>query len=542
MRGWKRISALKILAAGLVMGALSVFIIRGRVFSFLPAFSSLSSSKTFSSSLLADLKAVDLRIHSARPEDWALLSKKLDELEKKTIGLESELSLLKRRRSLSQLSKDPPAYLEAAKRALERFPHSEVLSALLAEAYLALGQKDAALPYAQNLREDRYLPIKAAISLGDLPAKEETFLVASAIYQRAGLGAEAASLRINAVLIRLLSQDILGTLSFLRSSREAGPGIPESEHLLHAELEYDFGDKKAAADLFSFMEGPSFTLRRADALYLASETEKAREAWKTVAADSQARSLQAKALYNLASTDASPEESRSHLQRSLDIDSNDVLSILRLARLLDVENPDEAVLQKKLLEKALSGTDPALVELELLKNRIASDQEKKITADIWILLERYPQDERILEWAAYYFVHTLKLEELDRLLVQERRRVSKSELIQYKALALLREGKLDEAERLLLSLANTGGDWYIAANLGLLAEAKREPALALERYETASSLLNKPRIRAELQLRIARCLSVLGRNTDARRALEYGLDLDSGNRMLRLALRKLGGF
>jgi tetratricopeptide (TPR) repeat protein len=111
----------------------------------------------------------------------------------------------------------------------------------------------------------------------------------------------------------------------------------------------------------------------------------------------------------------------------------------------------------------------------------------------------------------------------------------------HRALALIREGKLEEAEELLRETAGKDGSWEAAANLGRLLEAKRSPRAALEWYETASARTKSKGEEARIQVRIAHCLQALGRDQEVRRVLEYALTLDPENLNARLELSRLAG-
>jgi tetratricopeptide (TPR) repeat protein len=111
----------------------------------------------------------------------------------------------------------------------------------------------------------------------------------------------------------------------------------------------------------------------------------------------------------------------------------------------------------------------------------------------------------------------------------------------YEGLEKAREGKLDDAEKAFESAAAESGDWRLAANIAALYEAERKAGEALRRYEVAASLCASNADAAEIQLRIARLQKVLGRDTDARRTLEYALSKDPGNRRVRMELKRLNG-
>jgi tetratricopeptide (TPR) repeat protein len=164
-----------------------------------------------------------------------------------------------------------------------------------------------------------------------------------------------------------------------------------------------------------------------------------------------------------------------------------------------------------------------------------------VTAEIWLLLGRHPDAEALYQWGAWYFDRQRQYPETALLLRQARlHRMDGPWLALHDTLRLIREGRLDEATVLLQEQHQGGGIWQIPANLGIIMESRRSVTAALDYYETAASLIKDPRDAARVQLRIAHCLHMMGRDQDSRRVLEYAQDLDPDNLNARLELRRLG--
>ncbi|MDR2786510.1 MAG: hypothetical protein LBB83_11420, partial [Treponema sp.] len=160
----------------------------------------------------------------------------------------------------------------------------------------------------------------------------------------------------------------------------------------------------------------------------------------------------------------------------------------------------------------------------------------------------------LYQWACYYFDFQKQYDESARLIrTAERSGMGGPWLDFHRALALLRGNNFAEGEALLLSIEgeyDPGGDrivpgnpdgifWQVPANLGRIREAARSSQAALGYYETAAARIGGGAGAARIYYRIARCLRSLGRDREARDALERGLSLDSENMPIRLELTRL---
>jgi len=335
--------------------------------------------------------------------------------------------------------------------------------------------------------------------------------------------------RCDAALLRLVRGDRMGAFAVL----DAADGGTTGDCIrLRAELHYDYGDLRVAASLFAALGDPESLSRQADALYLAGDTSAARGIWQQVAGGVVAGPVQASLGYNLAATAENAEEAAGNIRLVLARYPDYPYALVLNSRRMDDGN---AVAYLRAAEERLP--DP-LVQLERLRRGAAGAGLARAWADTWLLLNRYPQDGRLYVWAAWFFASTGRYAEGDRLLAMaETLKINDPGLAWYRAAGALRAGDLDGADKTLREIPAERGDWRVPATRGLIREARRDPAGALTAYELAGALRPGPKEAARLQVHIARCLRMLGRDGDARRSLEYALDLDPENLSARLGLR-----
>ncbi|MDR3114016.1 MAG: tetratricopeptide repeat protein [Treponema sp.] len=502
-----------------------------------------------------------------QPEAPLRLNRALDALGKKSFGLESSLSLLKRRRFLAY--KDPrflKPYQKALHLALEAFPFSEPIAALAAEELLfqdAPITEETAVKltdYASRIAETELQPV--ALSLYVLAGTFQDPLKAAAIPQIVSfvsvplpvLPGERTrtheelqvALAKNGTLIRILQGDIPGataTIQELLQGAKTSELTPELVQYAGAFF-YDYGNPLRAAELFSRFSDEKSMSRQADALWLAGHSSGAQNLWTVLAAPSQAGKevpdaspeITMASLYNLAVTAHTPEDGVVYLERLLeeapDSHTFRVYGLLRYTRLLD--EPQSI----RILEAKQKQNQP-LIDLELLRRRRTGLSLDQAIGETWLLLNRYPRDERLYPWAAYFFDYQRRYTETALLIKTARLyNVQGSWIPIHDSLHLLMEGHLEEAEEQLSSLS-ANPIWQVPANMGLLLEARRAPTAALESYQGATALVGEPEAAAKIHFRIGRCLRMLGRDRESRQAFERTLELDPRYLNARLELQRL---
>ena len=517
------------------------------------------------------------------------LSGDLDHLETRTEGVENWLSVLKRRRQLTSHAHAIPGmgsrylqiYRQSSQRALRDFPFSEPIAAVAAAAVI----QDAAITAEreEELREilprltsTRFVPMSLSLHvlLGDFQSPERA---AANLLEDGGLsldfaisamGRDVEAILTSLVILRILEGETWEALSAIQSTMARG-------HVSHdfvrfaAEFFYDFGSPVRSAELFHSLPGEEALSRQADALWLAGYTEHARHIWALLAAprtellpaavtgladlqDSMA--LEARALYNLAVTAQTPEESEALFERLVRQGHFGgmyrELGVIRFSRLMDAPTAI-AVLQAERGDARAdyAGGFPvnALIDLEILKRQTEVGEAARVIADTWLLLHRHPETEGLFEWAAWYFGLQRNFTETAMLLrTVERHGFSGLWRDTHEGLQLIREGRFDAAINIMEAIQMESDDWALAANMGRIFEARNAAARALEHYQRALALVmetGNPASRYEtasmLQFRIARCLRTLGRMDESRRALVLALDLNPNNLNARLELGRM---
>ncbi|MDR1971731.1 MAG: hypothetical protein LBQ46_07395 [Treponema sp.] len=482
----------------------------------------------------------------------------LDKMEKSAQGVESWLSLLKRRRALAKAAPEMLIpYQEASRRAAAAFPWSEPLAAVAAASSL-LGAPVSAKTaetlrtYTAIISDTQLIPLALGIGIlcGDLSgpalaAERGAEVLLSGGLPLIGPGlAEGRRNRliINLALLRLMKRDYRGAEAQIQGLSRTG--ITKHRTFL-GEYYYDFGDPLRAAELWHELGleagAEEFLLRSADALWLGGRGENARTLWLALSGGSNpVPEIQLRSLYNLAASSPGAEEKRRWLgllyragEEDPSIRGDPCYGYGRIAYTRDLD-PYEAL---AILEEA--PYKGALEDLEILRRRGGLWEPDRIAAETWLLLGRYPEDARLYQWAAWYFVYQRRRDDTAILIRTAGYRGIRGPWLDLSAaLRDLEAGLLDEAEERLRSMDSP--PWQRDANLGLILETRRAPGPALEHYETAAAGVQDRRAASRLQVRIAGCLRTLGRPEESRRALLYGLDLNPDNLPARLELRRLG--
>jgi tetratricopeptide (TPR) repeat protein len=349
-----------------------------------------------------------------------------------------------------------------------------------------------------------------------------------------------------------------------------------------AEYAYDFGDASRAADYFISLEGDENLSLAASALWLSGDTAGAQALWALLAepaatgsvqTQQMLRTVRAYALYNLAATQTDAADAGIYLERLFALGNDTatenagpdapadvwVYGTIRYTRLLP-ESRAQAI-----LEEANRLSPSPLLELELLRLARSAWGVDRTVAELWLLINRYPQEAQCYEWAAWFLDFQKRYDEEALLLDNAARRGLIGAWAEpHEALSLIRGGQFDAAEALLSAMYTADRrktSWRAAANLGRLCEWRRTPARALEYYRAATAILAvetalQPQSTrgatmpataagtaavslAKVELATARCYRSLGQTGNARAALERALALDPDNIAITLELRRL---
>jgi len=246
-------------------------------------------------------------------------------------------------------------------------------------------------------------------------------------------------------------------------------------------------------------------------------------------------------LYNLAITTDDEEEAASWLEKLVSLDSVSdsgcyQAGLIRYSRRLDY--PDALSLLQN-TEGASPDRYP-FVDLEICKRNAQSQESGRQAAEAWLLLDRHPENEDLYNWASRLFFFQRLYPEAKILLRRAAQFQFEGRWVPlYSALLLMNEGDVEEAQEILSAIPAQDADWAVFANLGRILEAERSHIRAIEQYEAASERAQNPKIASRIQLRIARCSLTLGHSNEARRSLEYALELDPENLSAALELDRL---
>ena len=516
-------------------------------------------------------------------ENPAQIERRLSRLQRQARSVEEHLSVLKRRRELALLDRRYIVYYErAAREAAETFPFSSPLAIVAAEAVILGNPPDARSllgTYAGRVTQAHLRLFELAIhalagNLDDpvraagIPGMENLL---SHDFSGVLSGTTGQNLHINEFLLRAVRGDISGASARLNTLLNAperdDPGIQR----MAAEFFYDHNNPRRAAELFARLveqaalaqqaalaaqaglgggiAGDMDIIRLADSLALAGEIPGARNIWFALSANpNPAGSLPdepvlSRVFYNMASSSTDRQEEALWLERLFShraqrgqnpMDNTGIYSVIRYTRLLDTPRGIAALESESVHQQPL-------LDLELLRRRLDIWPPNRAAAEVWLLLNRHPEDQAIHEWAAWYFEHRRLYTESARLLNDAMRNgMTGTWLDLHRALALLRRGEIDGGERLLREAGTGSRDWRIFANLGRIHESHRQISAALEAYEAAAVLVDERIAAAQVQMRISRNLEALGRRQESRAAMERALELDPDDLTIRRELRRLG--
>ena len=485
----------------------------------------------------------------------------LDRLEKRATGVETWLSILKRRRALAQIdSRYWQNYRQSVQQAAAAYPYAEPVAAIAAAALVhdaaITREKETELRrHSALLTSPRFIPMKLSLHvlLGDLKNQETA---AAKLPQDINWYEEimawdhlldAAEGEAVATDLALMKNDE-GGMQEAVAAIQGALAIFRSPALIHlaAEYFYDFGDMRHSAELFSMLQDEEAVSRQADALWLAGNSARARNVW-AAAAETGSPAVQSRFLYNLAVTENSPASSEALLKRLAELDAGDssrLYGLIRYSRLF--ESPQAiAVLRQA---PPVFSPPGALVELEILKRR--TDEAARKTAETWELLNKYPEEENLCEWGAWYFDLHHNYAETALLLRNAARNNFSGEWVSiHEGLRLIREGRLEAAEDTLAGIAPESRSWAALANIGRIQESRHGQARAVEHYNRAMEALldgdgseeNWQANASRIQVRLARCFGALGMIPESREALEYAIDLNPDNLNARFELGRLIG-
>jgi hypothetical protein len=506
----------------------------------------------------------------------------LKALDESAAGAEARLLVLKRYRNLARRYPEyHEDYRKAAVFASEKFPHAAVIAALAVEADMdtskhetreKLKQTAALLSENGPLSEAALLPV--AFCLYALSGVLDDINSASAVKRIGSLytafiesrrsadyalsnGALSNEIResmlVDAALVNMMNSEQENVNAVL-ARLEPRKALRAKTLDFMANYSYDFSNPLTAAELWSRLGTENSLAKAASALYVAGETEKARDLWLLLIKDANDKAGEAgaapfrlKILYNLALTAEDAGEKNAYLEHLLaDMDDNEknhgvITAGLILYTRLQAEDRARAILSDYLLSK-----QEPLLDLEYLDRVLGTMPLDRSIAETWLLLNRHPNTPELYRWAAWYFEYQRRYEELNALQrFASQYKIESPYLDFHKSLEFIRDGEINESMALLENIEAVPA-WQRYANLALIFDARHEYSTALRYYEDAAAEIpyaSNDKAHAEAArvfLRMARCRRILGAETElVRRDLERAYDLDRENIDIRIALHKL---
>jgi tetratricopeptide (TPR) repeat protein len=487
-------------------------------------------------SFARSLRQYDLQLGkiTGTQAEYERLNRDLDRIERAAIGVESWLSVLKRRRSLSRMyPSSEENYRKSINNALNVFPNSQPITAIAAAA---LVKNTTINSEAEQLLRDWLAGLtdplfnKARLGLhvllGDFRSPQRAVVIPAGLTSD---GTEAITM--NLIILKTIRGNIQGAAGDIQTMMYLIPSLDSLR--LAAEFFYDFGELERSAEIFSLINDEKALIRQADALYLAGYEENARMIWSILS-----NSNNNKSLYNLGFTSEDKDTAVKWYEKLINLDSTYIddpsvrqFGLIRYSRLLDTS-------QAISLLRNTSGNP--FIDLEIIRRESLNWEIGRQIAETWLLLDRHEGDENMYRWAAWLILFQRNYSEIRILLDRmEMLNLDYQWVKIYRAIQLMFDGDIEKAEEILRSIPFDEAEWTVHANLGGILEAERSPARALEQYGSAFSKIQNPKTAARIQIRIARCYTALNRPSDAILALVYAMELDPENLTARLELDRL---
>jgi hypothetical protein len=508
-------------------------------------------------------------------------------LDRSSLGAEGELSVLKRRRLLAKsLPAFMPDYFSAVEKAAAKFQHSALIAALAGEAFVWKSTQNAESGYESGVLQKINSYAEVLANAGPL-GENSFFPLAFCLYSLSGTmqniesaksitniddlfltgirnfsGAEFEALSINAALLKIIDKKIDNAAAFL-VPLDAEHTLSKKGQTFFSNYSYDFGNLILAAKLWTKSQNPTDIARAADALFLAGRYENAVQLWQILADGTGNDGINAKirrqSLYNISSimNTAGKIPVLERLLAESNGDFNDpplMYGIILYTRLISENRA------KNILEETTGKLNLPIFDLELLRHKIKKMPIDKSIADTWLLIDRHYENPMIYRWAAWYFDFQRQFNETEFLAGKaQNRNVSGIWVPFNNALKDILAGNYKSGIEILKKIEedhinNEKIDeeiWPVYADMALSFEVQYDYRNALKYFKTAreniiisnniSSLDKNSRRRnaALLELKIARCLDILGIKEEAQQAVLNAAALDGENINVRIALDKL---
>jgi len=468
--------------------------------------------------------------------DFLILHLELDKLENRAVALESWLSILKRRRYLASIHQPSLEYYRnSIEKALNIYPGSSAVMAIAAASLI----KDMSIdrPTDELLRkmlplitdyDFNLLRLSFYVIMGYFRNPERALELPADIYTD---GTEAVT--VDLIILKILRGEYREASADIQILLNNSPSIPSTRFA--AEFHYDFGELRRSAEIFSYINDEQSLVRQADALYLDGYQDMAAAIWG-ILADLQNDT----SIYNLALAAKEPEATEALLERLIGMEtvSNNKsrqYALIQYSRFMD-HTKAISFLRNSV---NFAPQDYPYIDLEIAKRFADGRDHGRQIAETWLLLDRHEYDEELFKWAAWNFFYQRSFDEakilLDRL---DKLGITSPWVSVYRAIQLMNEGYLNEAERLLRSVPEEYTGWYVPANLGCILDTLSSPVSALDQYDLAAAKVKNRKIAARIYIRAARCLKAINRLQEERRTLMRALENDPDNLTARRELER----
>jgi len=539
-----------ILALALVVGltALVVYIRIGRQFDTPEQFS-------------AQLNRVDLLISEGRQET-AL--NRLASLRKRAVSVRDFLSIAKRELAL-QASKSALATLDLGS---QTFPVNQEMAALATYILMDLDRYQEAADRSSFLLSGSWSAIAAAAALS---TSVDPLTVSSAVYRAAAEVTGYPFYYRNAIVTAARKGELAQALLHFKEWRYRLP----DDVLLGVILAYDNKQWQYLLELAEF-EARYLTriyLAAAHAAYLLGDIPRAISLWDTIILNDPEQVL---ALYNRAYISEDFALKKASLQKALNLnpsfwpalnqyislfltytDSSEAFSpvtarlkemgweTLEMERRRGYARITEQEIVAAIQAAVVSGTGDGAgrVQIEALRFSLSQGNDRLRTiGKIWQLLEKYPSDPDILEYAVWFFLESADpdaaaflLDRLDSLSVS---RPWVSDF--YHGIFYTLQGKFKDARLRFDSVASDHRNaWRALANSARIYQIQGNTSAAIETFSLATELTPEPSIKSLLFYEVAHILAEARERQRATVIAGYAVELDPENYKAVSLLREL---
>lgn len=515
--------------------------------------------KDTETSFNARLSAIDVLINSGKEKK---ATQNLNSLQKKAKSSRQWLSLIKR---YTFLQRNDLA-LEASTEALARQPANEMLSGVKAFLLVENHELEKAYSFFTTLSNSNYKKLAAYTALSYL---NETPLAAQNIETWHFLWETLKNpvYLQNAISVCAYTGDL--RRAFLLAEELYSVESTTTAYLM-ACLALDLDKAEYAVRVLSpLLEDATqnaIPMLLADAYIKTNEIDKARSLWKVLIGKNFL--LDAQISFNVALSAQTIPEKRKYLNICLSSDPCYYPALLLLASDYTIKDSTEpfdfielelkksgfntvSMEQKKQniflsYDEILNHLNTAIkqagnadfIPLKLLQLEFINryGQDANIQAQLWNLLEKYPDSKQLKEYCLGYFTQKGFLDIAYELNNKEEKTIDPI----LKGVYFASQGKLTEAEKEFQSCAgNKDKEWLALANLGLIAEKKQDYALAIEHFSLAAARAPQNEQASKLHYEVARILANTNNKKRSIDVLSYALQLNPDNYKAEQLLRLL---